>query len=189
MVELTYNEQYKNWNLDLRKGVKNNEIVEFTLSFDQPRTGPSKFNPEKLWYKFAVEMQHNGERKNVQFFAAGQSPEDFVSLADWLMRFKKGDTITLQKSFEQGEKFTYIKWLSVGGEKPSAPTPSPTPVGGVKNPTPVRDKANDEIVEMLVKASKGEKKPDSWVQETLSNSGVNDFTRMREIVKLYQEQS
>jgi hypothetical protein len=141
-MELKLNETYNNYNLDLKQGVGMNEIIDFTLLFDSPRTGNGeKERDGKIsrweWQLYRGQMHNEGD-KEVSFFADGYV-ENNQPLGEWLKAFKKGDRIVLQKSAKQGNHGLFTVWLdmtSTDGNVQATPTAAPPaqPVQAIGQP-------------------------------------------------------
>lgn len=171
-MKLTYNEQYKNYSVDM-KSIQPNEIFDFTLKFDDPKTGEGRFGE---WQLYNVTVHTEEGDKDASFFPKGQSPEDFVKLGEWLKKFSKGTRITLQHTLVQGDKGWYSKWLDVNADTESTSQTQQT--SSENKPVPTPSQSDEELVQGLVDASGGQKREQSWVQQTLINSGISDPQRI-----------
>lgn len=181
-MELKYNEQYKNYSLDL-KTVGQNETIDFTFKFDEPKTGEGKYG---MWYLFNVTLHTDEGDKDCSFFSAGYSPVDFVKMGDWLSEFKKGDRLKLKMTWVDNNGKIQKTWQVVE-DSGAIPESSNHNLSAEQKPTRVADKPIKEIVEMLIEVSKDEKKEEKWLQQTLFTNGVTDFGKIQECIAVYNE--
>lgn len=172
MVTIVKNGEYNNVNL---KDVQVNEEFEFTLKFDEPKTGQGKYGP---WHLFNVTLHQDGET-DVSFFAQNRVSNGGkfgAPLGEELCKYGQGTRIKLKKVLlhnTQRNSYHPAYELTVVSE------------GTKKETTESSGGEYDMLVALLKQNAGGVKKDRAWVEETLKGNSIEDDAIIEEVWNAY----